>query len=54
MTLFAALEVSLKKTAVCVMDRDGALVREAEVPTCPDALAVACCRFGGHLDKVFT
>jgi transposase len=39
MKLYAALDVSLRKTAVCVMDHDGTLVHEAEVPTCPDALA---------------
>jgi hypothetical protein len=31
--LYAALDVSLHKTAVCVMDHDGRLVREIEVAT---------------------
>ena len=52
MTLFAALEVSLKKTAVSGMDRDGALVREAEVPTCPDALADLLLAHQGQLKRV--
>lgn len=39
MRLYAALDVSLNKTAVCVMDHEGHLLREAEVATCPDALA---------------
>ena len=38
MTFYAALDVSLEKTAVCVMGRDG-IVREIEVTTCPEALA---------------
>ena len=38
MTFYAALDVSLEKTAVCVMGRDG-IVREIEVATCPEALA---------------
>lgn len=37
--LYAALDVSLKTTAVCVMDHDGRLVREVEVATCPDTVA---------------
>jgi hypothetical protein len=41
MTFYAALDVSLEKTAVCVMGREGSIVRELEVATCPEALA--CC-----------
>ena len=37
--LYAALDVSLKKTSVCVMDQDGRIVREFEVASCPDSLA---------------
>jgi len=39
MTFYAALDVSLDKTAVCVMGRDGSIVREIEVATCPETLA---------------
>lgn len=39
MTFYAALDVSLDKTAVCVMGHDGSIVREIEVATCPEALA---------------
>ena len=39
MTFYAALDVSLDKTAVCVMGRDGSIVREMEVATCPETLA---------------
>ena len=39
MTFYAALDVSLDKTVVCVMGRDGSIVREIEVATCPETLA---------------
>jgi len=38
MSVFAALDVSQEETAICVVDRDGGLVAEAKVPTCPDAI----------------
>lgn len=37
--VFAALDVSQEETAICVVGRDGALLAEAKVPTCPDAIA---------------
>jgi transposase len=52
MKLYAALDVSLNKTAVCVMDHDGHLVREVEVPTCPDALAEVLRDYAGRLARV--
>jgi transposase len=52
MRLYAALDVSMKKTAVCVMDHDGGLVREAGVPTCPDALAELLRAYEGQLERV--
>jgi transposase len=39
MGTFAALDVSQEETAICVVRQDGALVAEAKVPTCPDAIA---------------
>jgi transposase len=39
MTNYAALDVSLEATAVCVVDQDGLLLAEKKVPTCPDAIA---------------
>jgi transposase len=35
---FAGLDVSLEETAVCVVDEAGAMVREAQVPSEPEAL----------------
>ena len=52
MRLYASLDVSLNKTALCVMDHDGQLVREVEVPTCPDALAEALRAYQGQLERV--
>ncbi len=39
--LYAALDVSLEKTTVCIMAFDGSLIQEAVVPSDPTALA-AC------------
>ena len=36
---FAALDVSLEKTAICVMSLDGTICKEAVIPTDPDAIA---------------
>ena len=39
MTNYAALDISLEATAVCVVDQDGRIIAEKKVPTCPDAIA---------------
>lgn len=39
MGVFAALDVSQEETAICVVDQDGAILAEAKVPSCPDAIA---------------
>lgn len=39
MGMFAALDVSQEQTAICMVDQDGAILAEAKVPTCPDAIA---------------
>src|SRR5699024_8986232 len=39
MKLFIGLDVSLAKTAVCVLDEHGRIVKEAETPSDPEALA---------------
>jgi transposase len=39
MGVYAALDVSQEETAICVVGQDGALLAEAKVPTCPDAIA---------------
>ena len=35
---FAGLDVSLEETAICVVDEAGTMVREARVPSEPEAL----------------
>ena len=39
MTQYVGLDVSLKMTALCVVDRDGALLAEGRVASEPEALA---------------
>ncbi len=39
MGMFAALDVSQEETAICVVDRHGAIMAETKVPSCPDAIA---------------
>lgn len=39
MGVFPALGVSQEETAICVVGQDGALLAEAKVQTCPDAIA---------------
>lgn len=39
MGVYAALDVSQEETAICMVGQDGALLAEAKVPTCPDAIA---------------
>ncbi len=46
MRLFVGLDVSLAKTAACVLDEHGRIVREAEVASGPEAIL----RFAGELD----
>lgn len=38
MNYFAGLDVSLKRTAICIVDRDGTIVREGVTDTEPEAL----------------
>ena len=53
MELYVGLDVSLKETSICVMDRDGAVVAEGSALSNPKAIAdyIACeapgaCRIG--------
>ena len=38
MNYFAEIDVSLKRTAICIVDRDGNIVREGVTDTEPEAL----------------
>jgi len=50
--LFAALDVSLEKTTVCVMSLDGAITKEAIVATDPEAIATCLSDDLGRLERV--
>ena len=39
MELYVGLDVSLKQTAICVVDRDGKVVAEAMLASDPEAIA---------------
>jgi hypothetical protein len=38
--LFAALDVSLETTTICIMSFDGTITKEAVVATEPDSIAI--------------
>jgi transposase len=50
--LFAALDVSLEKTTICVMSSDGVLVSEAVVATEPEAIAAFLLANSGEFQRV--
>jgi transposase len=50
--LYAALDVSLEKTTVCVMAGDGTIVREAVVPSDPAALASCLADYRDRLERI--
>jgi len=39
MRLYAGLDVSLEKTAICVIDQDGKIIQEVVAPTHAEAIA---------------
>jgi len=41
MDYFAGLDVSLEKTHICILDRDGTVMHEATAPSSPEAIAAA-------------
>jgi transposase len=49
---FAGLDVSLDETAVCVVDEEGRIVREARVPSEPEALVAFLRGLGLALERV--
>ena len=52
MGVFAALDVSQEETAICVVGPDGAILAEAKVPTCPNAIASWLAERPERLDRV--
>jgi transposase len=49
---FAGLDVSLEETAICVVDEAGAMVREARVPSEPEALVAFLQGLGLVLERI--
>ena len=49
---FAGLDVSLEETAICVVDEEGRIVREARVPSEPEALVAFLRGLGLALERI--
>ena len=47
---YAGIDVSLEQSSVCVVDATGRIVREAKVPSEPEALVGSSASFGLPLD----
>tara|TARA_B100001540_G_C15770383_1_gene626030 strand:+ start:361 stop:1404 length:1044 start_codon:yes stop_codon:yes gene_type:complete len=52
MIVFAGLDISLEETHVCVVDSNGKTLKEARVPTEPEAIVPVLQRFGEGLKRV--
>lgn len=52
MRLFIGLDVSLAKTAVCAIDEHGKIVKEAQVPSVPEALERFVEEIGGEVSTI--
>lgn len=49
---YAGLDVSVKETAICVVDEDGQIFREMKVLSHPEDLARALSGIGGHVERI--
>ena len=52
MDYYAGLDVSLEATSVCVVNGEGKVVREAKLPSDPDAIELFLSEWGIHLKRV--
>jgi predicted NBD/HSP70 family sugar kinase len=50
--LYVGLDVSMRRTAVCVLDAMGKVMREASVETAPETIAAAIRSAGGEVERV--
>jgi transposase len=52
MRYYAGLDVSLEESAICIVDEEGTIVREARAPSDPDALVAALGEVGLRLERI--
>lgn len=52
MDLFAGLDVSLNETSICIIDRDGKIIREAKADSEPEALIPALREHADRLGRI--
>src|SRR3990167_9174689 len=52
MTKYAALDVSMEQTAICVVDENGRKIVEGKVPTDPDAISAWLAEKVGDVARV--
>ena len=52
MRKYAALDVSMEQTAICVVEEDGSKVVEGKVPTDADAIAEWLAGKAGELERI--
>ena len=50
--LYVGLDVSMRRTAICILDATGKVVREVSVATIPAAIAAAVGAAGGKVERV--
>ena len=49
---YCGLDISLRKTSICIVDRDGAIVKEATVASDPEAVGQALRDSGRPLERI--
>lgn len=49
---YAGLDVSVKETAICIVDEGGQIFRELKVASHPEDLAQALSAIGGHVERI--
>lgn len=52
MSLFADLDISVKTTAICVLDRNGQVLLETMVDSAPDAIAERLRELGQPFERI--
>lgn len=50
--LYVGLDLSMRRTAICILDATGKVVREVSVATIPAAIAAAVGAAGGKVERV--